>query len=148
MRSLYAYLLRHAVRKRGRNYMKKKILILGGSYAGVQAGKTLHKIFRKDDTVEITLIDKNPFHTLMTELHEVAGHRTDADSIKIDLRKIFRGRKVNVVTDEVTRCDMTEKKLYSAKKAYDFDYLIIAIGSQPNFFGVKGAEENSHTLWS
>ena len=128
--------------------MKKKILILGGSYAGVKAGKTLHKIFRKDDDVEITLIDKNPFHTLMTELHEVAGHRTEADSIKIDLRKIFRGRKVKVVTDEITRCDMTEKKVFGAKTAYDFDYLIIAIGSQPNFFGVKGAEENSHTLWS
>ncbi|MEA4871127.1 MAG: NAD(P)/FAD-dependent oxidoreductase [Christensenella sp.] len=128
--------------------MKTKILIIGGSYAGVKAGKTLHKIFRKSDDVEITLIDKNPFHTLMTELHEVAGHRTEADSIKIDLRKIFRGRKVTVVTDEIIHCDMAQKRAISAKKTYDFDYLIIAIGSQPNFFGVKGAEENSHTLWS
>ncbi|MEZ4628814.1 MAG: hypothetical protein R2912_12300 [Eubacteriales bacterium] len=48
--------------------MKTKILIIGGSYAGVKAGKTLHKIFRKNDDVEITLVDKNPFHTLMTEL--------------------------------------------------------------------------------
>jgi NADH dehydrogenase len=128
--------------------MKTKILIIGGSYAGVKAGKTLHKIFRKNDDVEITLVDKNPFHTLMTELHEVAGHRTEADSIKIDLRKIFRGRKVNVVTDEITACDIVNKKVASAKRTYDFDYLIIAIGSQPNFFGVKGAEANSHTLWS
>ena len=128
--------------------MKTKILIIGGSYAGVKAGKTLHKIFRKNDDVEITLIDKNPFHTLMTELHEVAGHRTEADSIKIDLRKIFRGRKVNVVTDEITQCDMIQKRAIGAKKEYAFDYLIIAIGSQPNFFGVKGAAENSHTLWS
>ena len=128
--------------------MKTKILIIGGSYAGVKAGKTLHKIFRKNDDVEITLIDKNPFHTLMTELHEVAGHRTEADSIKIDLRKIFRGRKVKVVTDEIVHCDMVQKRAISAKKEYSFDYLIIAIGSQPNFFGVKGAQENSHTLWS
>ncbi|MEZ4510115.1 MAG: hypothetical protein R2881_11060 [Eubacteriales bacterium] len=48
--------------------MKTKILIIGGSYAGVKTGKTLHKIFRKNDDVEITLVDKNPFHTLMTEL--------------------------------------------------------------------------------
>ena len=128
--------------------MKKKILIIGGSYAGVHAGKTLHKIFRKDDDVEITLVDKNPFHTLMTELHEVAGHRTDADSIKIDLRKIFRGRKVKVVTDEITQCDIANKRVASEKRTYEFDYLIIAIGSQPNFFGVQGAGEYSHTLWS
>ena len=123
--------------------MKKKILIIGGSYAGVKAGKTLHKIFRKDDDVEITLVDKNPFHTLMTELHEVAGHRTEEDSIKIDLRKIFRGRKVNVVTDEITQCDIANKRVASEKRTYEFDYLIIAIGSQPNFFGVQGAGEYS-----
>ena len=128
--------------------MKTKILIIGGSYAGVKAGKTLHKIFRKNSEVEITLVDKNPFHTLMTELHEVAGHRTEADSIKIDLRKIFRGRKVNVVTDEINECDIPNHKVASAKRIYEFDYLILAIGSEPNFFGVKGAEENSHTLWS
>jgi NADH dehydrogenase len=128
--------------------MKTKILIIGGSYAGVKAGKTLHKIFRKNDDVEITLVDKNPYHTLMTELHEVAGHRTDADSIKIDLRKIFRGRKVNVVTDDITECDIANKKVGSEKRTYEFDYLILAIGSEPNFFGVKGAADNSHTLWS
>ena len=76
--------------------MATKIVIIGGSYAGVKAGKTLGKKFKDDDNVEITLIDKNPFHTLMTELHEVAGHRTNPDSIKIDLFKIFAGRKVEV----------------------------------------------------
>lgn len=44
---------------------KKKIVILGGGYAGVKAGKVLHKIFKNDSNIEITLIDKHPFHTLM-----------------------------------------------------------------------------------
>jgi NADH dehydrogenase len=128
--------------------MKKKILIVGGSYAGVKAGKTLHKLFKKNDDVEITLVDKNPFHTLMTELHEVAGHRTDEDSIKIDLRKIFRGRKVKVVTDEIQKCDFEAKKLCGKYDTYEYDYLILAIGNESNFFGVEGAKKNSHTLWS
>ncbi|MEX1378361.1 MAG: FAD-dependent oxidoreductase [Eubacteriales bacterium] len=126
----------------------KKVIIVGGSYAGVKAGKTLHKIFKKNDDVEITLIDKNPFHTMMTELHEVAGHRTEEDSIRIDLRKIFKGRKVKIVTDEVDGCSFNEKKLIGKKGEYKFDYLIIAMGSQANFFGVKGADQNSHKLWS
>lgn len=126
----------------------ERIIIVGGSYAGVKAGKTLHKLFKNNNDVEITLIDKNPFHTLMTELHEVAGHRTDEDSIKIDLRKIFKGRKVKVVTDEITKWDFDEKKLEGSKKSYEYDYLILAIGNKSNFFGVKGAAENSHTLWS
>ena len=126
----------------------KKIVIVGGSYAGVKAGKTLHKLFKKDNDVEITLIDRNPFHTMMTELHEVAGHRTEEDSIKIDLRQIFRGRKVNIVTDEIEGCSFADKKLQGKKAQYPFDYLIIAMGSQANFFGVKGAEHNSHKLWA
>ncbi|MBF7097044.1 NAD(P)/FAD-dependent oxidoreductase [Alkalibacter mobilis] len=127
---------------------KKQVLILGGSYAGVKAAKTLHKAFKNDENVEITVIDRHNFHTLMTELHEVAGHRTEPDSIKIDLKKIFAGRKVNVVVDDIKEFDLKNQNLKSAKKVYHYDYLIMGTGNEPNFFGIEGAEENSHTLWS
>ncbi|MBF4694785.1 FAD-dependent oxidoreductase [Fusibacter ferrireducens] len=126
----------------------KKVLILGGGYAGVKAGKTLHKIFKKNEDVEITLIDKNPYHTLMTELHEVAGHRTEPDSIRIDLRTIFSGRKVNVVTDQVEKIDFENQKVSTTRKVFDFDYLIIAFGSSTNSFGIPGIDEYAYTLWS
>lgn len=128
--------------------MPTKIVIIGGSYAGVKAGKTLHKKFKDNDDVEITLIDKNPYHTLMTELHEVAGHRTEPDSIKIDLFKIFAGRKVDVVIDEIRDIDFEKQVLRSDGNEYPYDYLIIAAGNEANFFGTKGAEEHAFTLWS
>lgn len=127
---------------------KKRIVIVGGGYAGVKAGKTLHKLFRKDDSVEITLIDRNPYHTLMTELHEVAGHRTEPDAIQIDLRKIFAGRKVNVVTDNVESIDFEGKSLKTSRKTFAFDYIIIACGSDSNDFGIPGIKEHAFTLWS
>lgn len=127
---------------------KKRIVILGGGYAGVKAGKTLHKLFKNDDSVEITLIDKKPYHTLMTELHEVAGHRTQPDAIKIDLRKIFAARKVKVVTDSITNVDFEAKKLTSDRATYAFDYLILACGSDSNSFGIPGIDEHAFTLWS
>lgn len=127
---------------------KKQVLILGGSYAGVKAAKTLHKAFKKDENVEITVIDRHSYHTLMTELHEVAGHRTDPESIKIDLKRIFAGRKVNVVVDEIVKFDLENKQLASKSKTYHYDYLIMGTGNEPNFFGIEGAKENSHTLWS
>ena len=128
--------------------MGKRIIILGGSYAGVKAGKTLHKAFKDNDDVEITLIDKNHFHTLMTELHEVAAFRTEPDSIKIDLFKIFAERKVNVVVDKINNINFKEQKLYSDETEYEYDYLILATGNESNFFGVEGAEENAFTLWA
>ena len=68
---------------------KKRIAILGGGYGGVLTAKKLAKKFKKDEEVEITLIDQNPYHTLLTELHEVAAGRVSEDAIRIDYKKIF-----------------------------------------------------------
>jgi NADH dehydrogenase, FAD-containing subunit len=44
---------------------------------------------KKDDSGEITLTDRNPYHALMTELHEIAGVRLEPYSVQVPLRKIF-----------------------------------------------------------
>ena len=90
--------------------MPKRIVILGGGYAGVLTAKKLAKSLKKRE-VEITLVDKNPFHTLLTELHEVAADRVEEDAVKVPFEKIFAGRKVRVAQDTVVNVDMEEKKL-------------------------------------
>lgn len=126
----------------------KKIVILGGGYGGVVTGKHLAKEFKKDNDVQIQLIDRNPYHTLLTELHEVAANRTPEDAIRIDLKKIFEGRKVDVVLDSIDEVDFKANQLRSATSTYDYDYLVIGTGCKPSFFGIPGAEENALTLWS
>jgi NADH:ubiquinone reductase (H+-translocating) len=126
----------------------KKIVILGTGYAGVQAAKLLNKKFKKDTNVEITLIGKDPYHTLMTELHEVAGGRVEQDSVQISLKRIFKGRRVNVVLDEITAIDFKKQNLSSNTDKYDYDYLVLGTGSEPAFFGVPGVKENGFTVWS
>lgn len=63
--------------------METKIVIVGAGYAGILTAKKLAKRFRKNRDVSITIIDKNPFHTMLTELHEVAAGRVDESSIRI-----------------------------------------------------------------
>lgn len=128
--------------------MKKNILVIGAGYAGILTAKKLAKKFKKDDTVAITIIDKNPFHTMLTELHEVAANRVDEDSIKISLKKVFAGRKVNVVLDTVESIDFNNRRVTGKNNKYDYEYLVVAAGSKPTFFGVPGAEEYTHKLWS
>lgn len=128
--------------------MSNKIVIIGAGYAGILTAKKLAKKFKKDDSVSVTIIDKNPFHTMLTELHEVAANRVDEDSIKISLKKVFAGRKVNVVLDNIKSVDFDKKQVLGASKKYDYDFLVLAAGSKPTYFGITGAEQYSHKLWS
>lgn len=125
-----------------------RIVILGGGYGGVHAAKRLHKKYRKREDVEITLIDKNPYHTLMTELHEIAGSRTEPEAVQVSFHKIFGGRRVNVVVDEIRSADFEKKTLTSDTAVYPYDYLVIGAGGAPEFFDIPGVQEHSFTLWS
>ncbi|MFQ3546715.1 MAG: FAD-dependent oxidoreductase [Termitinemataceae bacterium] len=125
-----------------------KIVVIGGGYGGIEAAKKLAKHFKKRDDISITLIDKNPFHTLMTELHEVAGHRVEPDSVRIPFAKIFGASKVKVVLDKIETVDFKTQEAISATAKYRYDYLVIGSGAEPEFFGVPGVKEHSFTLWS
>lgn len=125
-----------------------KIVIIGGGYAGVLTAKKLAKRFKKDAGTTITLIDKNPFHTMLTELHEVAAGRVEEDSIRISFRKIFAGRKVQFVQDLVKSVDFSKKSVRGRNGSYEYDYLVMAAGSRPTYFCIPGAEEHSLPLWS
>jgi NADH:ubiquinone reductase (H+-translocating) len=127
---------------------KKQIVILGAGYGGVHAAKLLGKKFKKNDSIDITLIDRNPHHTLMTELHEVAGGRVEPESVKVELSKIFHRSKVKVVTEEVLRINVSDQCLQTEFSQYPYDYLIIGAGSEPAFFNVAGVKENGFSLWS
>lgn len=130
--------------------MGKNIVVLGAGYSGVLIAKSLAKKIKKQkiENVEVTIIDKNPFHTMLTELHEVAACRVDESSIRIDLKKVFAGRKVNVVMDTITEADYANNRLIGKTDSYNYDYLVMASGCKCTYFGVKGAQENAFPLWS
>ena len=127
---------------------KKQIIILGGGYAGIASAKKLYKQFKKDNSVEITFIDKNTYHTLMTELHEVAGSRVTPDAVMISFQRIFSGTNINIVSDFITGIDFDNQKLVSNNNEYLYDYLILGTGGAPEFFDLPGIQNNSFSLWS
>ncbi len=128
--------------------MGKKIVIVGAGYSGILTAKKLAKKFKNNKDVTITIIDKNPFHTMLTELHEVAANRVDEESIKISLKKVFAGRKVEVKLDTVTSVDFNNKVVMGVNENYGYDYLVLCAGSKPTYFGTPGAEEFTFKLWS
>ena len=128
---------------------KQNIVVVGAGYAGVSATKFLAKKFKKDTDVTITLIDRHSYHTMMTELHEVAGGRVDPEAIQYDLQRLFsRKKNVKLVTDTVTGIDKENKVVKTLAGSYPFDQLILGMGGEPNDFGTPGVKENGFTLWS
>lgn len=126
----------------------RKIVILGAGYGGVHSAKLLNKKFKKDEDLEIVIIDKNPYHTLLTELHEVAASRVEPDGVQVDLRKLFNATKVKVITDQINDIDFEQQVVVCERQSFAYDYLIVGIGSEPAYFGVPGVKEHGFTLWS
>ena len=123
-----------------------KVLILGGGYSGILTAKALEKNIK---SISITLIDKNPYHTLMTELHEIAGGRVRAGAVKIPYGMVFKKKSaVKVVQDEIKNFDLQNNKISSDNNSYEYDYLVIATGSRPEFYGVEGVERYGYKMWS
>ncbi len=128
--------------------MGKRIVILGAGYAGVLTAKKLAKRLRGKEDISITLIDKNSYHTMLTELHEVAAGRVEETSVRVSLERIFAGRRVEIVTDTIRAVDYASRVVKGDRDTYAYDYLVLAAGSQPACYGIDGVEEYSWKLWS
>jgi len=125
-----------------------RVLVLGGGYGGVEAAKVLERELAKRRDVQITLVDRNSSHTLMTELHEVAGGRVEPESVQISFRKLFGARNVSAVMDSIRTVDFGQREAISDTARYPYDYLVIGAGGEPEYYGLPGIKEHSFALWS
>ncbi|WOO86664.1 NAD(P)/FAD-dependent oxidoreductase [Mollicutes bacterium LVI A0039] len=130
---------------------KKNIVIVGGGYAGVLTAKKLIKKLKKQikaGEVELTLVDRQPYHTLMTELHEAAFDRTNSEAIKVYHHKIFNQKYINLKLANVENIDYQNKVVETDNGNLKYDYLVEATGAKVAHFGVAGAEEHTIPMWS
>lgn len=115
----------------------KKLVILGGGYGGLQIVQDiLHQ--GVPNNVDITVIDKNPYHSLKTEFYTIAAGTVADRDVRIDFPD---DEHVHYVFSEVKEIDTENKQVVVNKKTnntIDFDYLVIALGCEDNYHGVKG----------
>ncbi|KGR77863.1 NAD(P)/FAD-dependent oxidoreductase [Ureibacillus manganicus] len=128
--------------------MSKEIVILGAGYGGLLTAQTLRKYLSKEEA-KITVVNKYPTHQLITELHRLAGGTIAEKAISFELEKLFKGKDVNVVIQEVKSFSVANKEVFLANgAAISYDILVVALGSQTGYFGIPGLEENSMVLKS
>ncbi len=120
---------------------KKKVVILGSGFGGVNTYLNLHKLTHKDRLVEFTIVsDKNYF--LFTPLiHEVATGTLVPEDVISPVRGNIDCCVTDFILDTVKCVDFKKNKVYLLNSEIEYDYLVIATGASVNFRNTPGAKE-------
>ena len=130
----------------------KRVLIVGGGFAGVYAAVELERLLKRDPSVEVTIVNRDNFFLFTPMLHEVAASDLDVTHIVNPVRKLVR--KVGFFDGDVVDIDLERRAVVVAHgtdahtHALHYDHLVIALGSITNFFGLPGLAERALTMKS
>jgi NADH dehydrogenase len=124
----------------------RHVVIVGGGFAGLGCAQRL----ADHDDVRVTLIDRNNYHQFQPLLYQVATSQLSASDTANSLRGVFAGqRRVDVKLAEIASVDAKAKTVKSTDgETWSADALVLAAGSQPNFFNTPGAAEHAFPLYS
>lgn len=121
---------------------KPKVVIIGAGFGGLWAARAL-----AGQPVDVTVVDRNNYHTFLALLYQVAAAELSAEDIAYPVRSIFRkNRNIQFMLAHAQRIDLANKRLETDNGKLDYDYLIVATGSVSATFGVEGVEEHSYFL--
>lgn len=116
-----------------------QVIIIGGGFGGIQIAKKL-----KDKEVNVLMLDRHNYHTFQPLLYQVATGGLEPDSIAFPLRKVFQNQKnLTFRVADVGKIHPESNTISTNIGEFIYDYLIIATGSETNFFGQKEIEHYS-----
>jgi len=129
---------------------KKKIVILGGGFAGVECARQLEFEFGNDPEIELVMVSEDNFLLFTPMLPQVASGMIETRHIVLPIRtickktKFYEGRIKNVdpYGKLITLWGTGDKRSISIH----YDFLVIALGSVTNFFGMADVEKNAYTM--
>lgn len=117
---------------------RPKVVILGAGFGGLTAAKALDRV------ADVTLVDRHNFQTFLPLLYQVSTAGLAADHIAHPIRSALRKTKIKFRMGSPLTIDQDNKSIkLDSSEVLDFDYLIVALGSSTNDFGIPGVSENS-----
>lgn len=125
--------------------MSKRVVILGGGFAGIQVAVDLGRAIGRDSDVEILLVSDQNYFLFTPLLPQIASSNVDPRHIAQPIRDLRGRKKFRFLRADVRRIDLDRREVHldgttdAAPLAYD--YLVIAPGSRSDYFGISGARE-------
>lgn len=103
---------------------------------------------KQNGNCRIILVDQYDYHQLKTEIHEVAAGRTQPEEVTIPISQLIRKKDIEFIQAEIARIDFDQFTVITAQGKTRYDRLVIALGSETEFFGIPGLGQNSFKLAS
>lgn len=122
--------------------MKKKLIVIGGGFAGLQFVRNLKK-----NLFDVLLIDKLNHHQFQPLFYQVATSQIEPSTISFPLRKVFQNRMdVKIRLANVLKIEPDNKLIKTSIGNFEYDYLVIATGCKTNYFGNEGIKKHTFRL--
>jgi NADH dehydrogenase len=131
---------------------RKRVLILGAGAAGIGTALELQKASARIPGLEVTVVDQRDYHHPLPFMWQVVSGSVQPSHIAFPLPALLRKggarQSVKFKQSRVQNIDVERKVVSTADGELAWDYLVVALGSTTNFFGIVDAGENSLVLKS
>jgi NADH dehydrogenase len=121
---------------------KPRVVIVGAGFGGLAAANALGG---KD--VDVLVVDRNNYHGFWPFLYQVATSQLEEEAIAYPVRAALRRhRNVDFRMADVKTIDLDRRYVIAGRDRIPYDYLILAAGSETNFFGNEQLERHAYGL--
>jgi NADH:ubiquinone reductase (H+-translocating) len=118
----------------------RKVVIVGGGFAGLNLAKKLTCNRR----FHVLLVDRNNYHFFPPLLYQVSTAFIEPSNVSYPFRKMFQERKnLRFHMGSLERISPETNTIETTTGTVDYDYLVLALGTETNFFGMENVKENA-----
>ncbi|MBL0740352.1 NAD(P)/FAD-dependent oxidoreductase [Chryseolinea lacunae] len=118
----------------------KHVVIVGGGFAGINLAQSLYN----NPEFKVTVVDQNNYNFFPPLLYQVATGFLETSNISFPFRKLFQGKRNTFYRmGELQKIVPDQKKIVLSTGEVDYDYLVLATGTETNFFGMENVKKNA-----
>ncbi len=118
----------------------KKVVVVGGGFAGINFIKKLSK----DQRFQITLVDTNNYHFFPPLLYQVATAFIEPSNISYPFRRMFQQKKnLRFHLGTLTKINPESNSIETDTGTLSYDYLVLAVGTESNYFGMENVKQRA-----
>jgi len=124
---------------------RPRVLILGGGFGGVGAAQKLEKA-----DADVVLVDRHDYHTFQPLLYQLATGLLETTAVGHSLRDLLSRHENTVIhKTSVSSIDLEQKTVeFSEIEPISYDYLVLGLGAEVNFFGTAGAPDHAFPMYT